>query len=615
MMTKVDADCDFVVVGSGAGGGTLAARLVEAGMRVVLLEAGSDARASGGERMPEDYDVPAFHPMASENPEMSWDFFVRHYADDARQSRDPKARADGVLYPRAATLGGCTAHNAMILIRPPDADWDAIASLTGDASWSAAAMREHWERLENCRHRPIERAVALAGINPTGHGWHGWLPTERAMPIAAFSDHRLVLTALEAAGRIEFGSTGWLGRLGELLEGHGDPNDRRTLNDRAGGLCYTPLTTDNHTRTGTRERLLEVAARFPDRLRIELDALATHVILDDDNRARGVSWLKGRNLYRASREPSGALGETRQVTAAREVILCGGAFNSPQLLMLSGIGPAGELARHGIAARVDLPGVGRGLQDRYEIGVVNRMAKPWSSLAGADFTRADPLFQLWAHNREGMYASNGAMLAVQFRSPVAGDVPDVFCMALLGRFNGYYPGYSRQLMAHHDYLTWAILKGYTRNLAGEVTLRSADPRDPPAINFHYFEEAGEGAEEDLKAVIAAIRFVRGISAGLVAASVIAEEESPGADIQSDAELADFVRDTAWGHHASCSCPIGAQEAGGVVDSEFRVHGTKGLRIVDASVFPRIPGFFIASAVYLVAEKAARTILEQVREEA
>src|ERR1700676_5520406 len=240
MMAKVDAHCDFVVVGSGAGGGTLAARLVEAGMRVVLLEAGSAARAGGGERMPEAYDVPAFHPMASENPEMSWDFFVRHYADDARQARDPKARADGVLYPRAATLGGCTAHNAMILIRPPAADWDAIASLTGDASWSAAAMREHWERLENCRHRPIERAMALAGINPTGHGWHGWLPTEHAMPISAFSDHRLVLAALEAAGRIEFGGTGWLGRLGELLEGHGDPNDQRTLNNRSGGLCYTP---------------------------------------------------------------------------------------------------------------------------------------------------------------------------------------------------------------------------------------------------------------------------------------------------------------------------------------------------------------------------------------
>ncbi len=102
--------CDYIIVGSGAGGGTLAARLAEAGMRVVVLEAGGDPRA--GPQLPEDYDVPAFHPLASENPAMRWDFFVRHYADENRQRRDPKLQPDGILYPRAGTLGGCTAHNA-----------------------------------------------------------------------------------------------------------------------------------------------------------------------------------------------------------------------------------------------------------------------------------------------------------------------------------------------------------------------------------------------------------------------------------------------------------------------------------------------------------------------
>jgi choline dehydrogenase-like flavoprotein len=102
--------------------------------------------------------------------------------------------------------------------------------------------------------------------------------------------------------------------------------------------------------------------------------------------------------------------------------------------------------------------------------------------------------------------------------------------------------------------------------------------------------------------------VRKLTAKLKAEGAIAEEEQPGDARQSDAELRDYVRTTAWGHHASCTCPIGPRDSGGVVDGDFRVHGTQRLRIVDASVFPRIPGFFIVSAVYMVAEKAADVIL-------
>ena len=102
--------------------------------------------------------------------------------------------------------------------------------------------------------------------------------------------------------------------------------------------------------------------------------------------------------------------------------------------------------------------------------------------------------------------------------------------------------------------------------------------------------------------------VRQLTAKLRAQGLIAEEEQPGEALQSDEELTDFVRNTAWGHHASCSCAIGPRAAGGVLGSDFRVHGAQGLRVVDASVFPRIPGFFIASAVYMVAEKAADVIL-------
>ncbi len=184
------ADCEYVIVGSGAGGGTLAARLAEAGRRVMLLEAGGDPRALAGRepgqpeanRLPDDYDVPVFHTFASENDAIKWDFFVRHYGNDERQRRDSKYRSewngkhvDGVLYPRSGTLGGCTAHNAMFLLYPHNADWDEIARLTGDRSWSAENMRGYFERLENCRHRPMQRWLRLLGCNPTRHGWRGWL--------------------------------------------------------------------------------------------------------------------------------------------------------------------------------------------------------------------------------------------------------------------------------------------------------------------------------------------------------------------------------------------------------------------------------------------------------
>ncbi len=116
------------------------------------------------------------------------------------------------------------------------------------------------------------------------------------------------------------------------------------------------------------------------------------------------------------------------------------------------------------------------------------------------------------------------------------------------------------------------------------------------------------AEQDLDSVVAGIRHVRVLTAELRRQKFIAEEELPGDGVQTDEELRTFVRDHAWGHHASCSCPIGPREAGGVLSGDFRVHGVSGLRVVDASVFPRIPGFFIVTSVYMIAEKAADVIL-------
>jgi choline dehydrogenase-like flavoprotein len=141
-----------------------------------------------------------------------------------------------------------------------------------------------------------------------------------------------------------------------------------------------------------------------------------------------------------------------------------------------------------------------------------------------------------------------------------------------------------------------------------VTLSSADPRDPPLVDFRYFDPADDPEQSDLRSVVTAIRFARMLMEPLLRSGTLAEEEVPGAVLTTDDELAAFVRNHAWGHHACGTCAIGPRAAGGVLGSDFTVHGTAGLRVVDASVFPRIPGYFIAAAIYMIAEKAADTIL-------
>jgi choline dehydrogenase len=263
----------------------------------------------------------------------------------------------------------------------------------------------------------------------------------------------------------------------------------------------------------------------------------------------------------------------------------------------------------GIDVRVDLPGVGENLQDRYEVGVVYEMKSDFTLLQDCAFEpprpgqEPDPCFEEWRSGR-GVYTTNGVVLGIIEKSREESEDPDLFIFSLPGYFKGYFPRYSEEVGREKNRFTWAILKAHTLNTAGKVTLRSDDPRDVPHVNFHYFDEGNDTSGDDLKSVVEGVEFVRRMMGR--ASEVIERELVPGEDTDTREQIREFVRNEAWGHHASCTCKMGLKEDDemAVVDSDFRVHGTRNLRVVDASVFPRIPGFFIITAVYMISEKAS-----------
>ncbi|MEU4420879.1 GMC family oxidoreductase [Actinoplanes sp. NPDC024001] len=610
---------DYVVVGSGAGGGPLAARLAEAGMTVLVLEAGSAAEN-------DNYRVPAFHANASEDPAYAWDHFVTHYTDPEQAQRDSKFVAGrGILYPRASTVGGCTAHHALITMYPNDADWADIARTTGDRSWSAAAMRRYFERIERCRYRPrpkmLPRCRWLAEflaklpflsdrfVNRGRHGFDGWLETHLADPQLIARDRQLAAVLFAAAART---LSGWLGRPLHVWEGLGslvDPNDWRVQRRRLQGLWLIPMSTADGRRSGSRERLAEARRRSSGRLAVRTQALVTRVLLDGTT-ATGVEYAEVPGFPGVP--ATGAEPVVRQVLARREVVLSAGAFQTPQLLKLSGIGPGAELRAHGIEVVCDRPGVGENLQDRYEVGVVSRANENFALIEEATFlppapgAEPDPAYREWQRGA-GLYTSNGAVVGITRKSDPALASPDLFIFGLLADFRGYAPGYSASLQRSRDRFTWAILKSHTRNTAGRVLLRSADPREQPVVNFHYFTDGNDASGSDLEAVVDGIEFVRTLNAA--ADAVISDELWPGPAVRGRDELRRFVQAEAWGHHACGTCKIGpASDPAAVVDSHFRVHGIARLRVVDASVFPRIPGSFIVLPTYMISEKAADVIL-------
>ncbi|KAJ5633150.1 hypothetical protein N7490_009489 [Penicillium lividum] len=620
---------EYVVVGSGAGGGPLAANLARNGHKVLLLEAGDDQGSNIHQQ------VPGFHFLSTEDVKMRWDYFVKHYADETLARQDSKmtwetttgelyvglnppsgSKPKGILYPRAGTLGGCTAHNALITIYPHESDWSNIVNLTGDTSWDPKNMRKYFRRLEHCEYLPD---------GTSGHGFTGWLNTNRPDLESILRDSKIfsIITAAATA----MGST-ILGLIPEkvaqllgLLQR--DVNSSDPHRDVTESIYHIPLAMGQAKRSGTRDFIIDTAKKYP--LHIRTGCLATRIIFEETSvsgntpKAIGVEFLEGSSLYKADpRSISSTSATKHRVLVSREVILAAGAFNTPQLLKLSGVGPKEELEKFGIPVIKNMQGVGTNLQDRYEVPVVSKVRDDFQTIAECTFGKpGDPALQEWKHQC-GPYLSNGLNIGMTKKSRYADGDPDLFIFGGPTLFEGYYPGHSERATFDKKHFTWAVLKAHTRNREGNVSLSSADPRDVPDINFNYFgtsTAATEASERDIDAIVEGVDFTRHIMDSIeLSDNEPPDEQSPGYEVSSVEQVKQFIRNEAWGHHASCTCPIGSdQDPKAVLDSRFRVRGVKNLRIVDASVFPRIPGFFIVLPIYMISEKATDVILEDICE--
>lgn len=465
--------------------------------------------------------------------------FARKDVNWAYESEpEPSLGGRRVFTPRGKVLGGSSSINGLVYIRGQPEDFDGW----GLPGWGWADLLPYFRKSED----------QSRGANE----WHG---VGGPLAVSDLPDrHELADAFIDSAASL------------------GIPRNNDFNGARQEGTGYYQATTRNGRRSSTATGFLRQAEKRPN-LRVETHALATRVLFEG-TRAVGVEYVQQ--------------GKTK-VAQANEVILCGGAFNSPQLLQLSGVGPAAHLQSLGIPVVLDVPGVGADLQDHLYVRTFWRCAKP--------ITLNDDMMSLWRQAAIGLkyllqrrgpltVSAGYAAAFVRTRPELTRSDAQIyfinFSTAKRGGFLHPFSGFT---------LSVSQLQVESR---GSVTLKSKDAREAPAIRYNYL-----ATERDRRVMIEGLKIVRRIAGAAPMRSYVAAEEYPGPRVQSDEDWLAFCReagDTVF--HPTSTCRMGT-----VVDERLRVKGLAGLRVVDASVMPAVPSGNINAAVIAVAEKAADLI--------
>ena len=542
----MDENFDYIVVGAGSAGGTLAARLSESGQHKVLLLEGGASHKDLLVSMPSGWG------QMINSPKYSWG-----------HETEPEAYAANrrISLPRGKRLGGSSSINGMIYVRGDRHDFDSWATL-GAKGWSYDELLPHFVRTEDQQRSEEEFTKP----------WHG-----RGGPLTAnnlHNPHPVSLAMVKAA--IQTG----MPACKDFNNGHPD----------GAGLFQVNL--KNGQRSSVAKNAIEPAMQRKN-LDVRMQVLVTSIGLEGQ-RASTVHWKD-------------KAGGTHTARARKEILLCAGALQSPQLLMLSGIGPAIHLREMGIAVKVDLPGVGANLQDHAIVPMSWRM-KPDTpslnkSLRGLGIGASVLKYLL---TKQGAMAMPASEFAAWFSSDPSLPYNDIQIHGLpvTGDIEAYMQDGKSYRTEAFPGLTMAPyqVRPYSR---GELRLKSANAEELASIRMNFLQD-----ERDRKALLYGVRMASRIAEQPALAGLVEARTRPGPNLQSDDEVLDWISMyLGSGHHASGSCRMGnATDPMTVVTPDLKVKGVEGLRVIDASVMPHLVSGNTNAASVVIGDKGADLVL-------
>ncbi|MBL4813467.1 MAG: choline dehydrogenase [Rhodobacteraceae bacterium] len=528
-------EADFVIVGAGSAGCAMAYRLAEAGVSVLIIEFGGTDAG----------------PLIQMPAALSFPMNMSRYDWGFQSEPEPHLGGRRLVTPRGKVVGGSSSINGMVYVRGHAHDYDHWA-LSGADGWSYADVLPYFKRMEHWH-------AGAHGGDASWRGDDGPLHITRGP-----RDNPLHKAFVDAGTQAGYRATDDYN--GERQEGFG-PMEQTVWQGRrwsaANAYLRPALKHDNCTL---------------------IRAFARKVVIED-GRAVGVEVERG--------------GKIETIRARREVILAASSINSPKLLMLSGIGPAAELAKHGLDVLADRPGVGANLQDHLEVYFQIAAAKPITLYKHWNLVSKALIGAQWLFTKRGLGASNQFESAAFIRSRAGIEYPDIqyHFLPIAVRYDGKAAAEGHGYQAH---------VGPMRSASrGAITLKSADPKDAPLIKFNYMSDP-----QDWVDFRACIRLTREIFSQPAFEPFMRHEIQPGADVQSDEAIDGFIREHAESAYHPCgTARMGrADDPGAVVDPQLRVIGVDGLRLADSSVFPRIPNGNLNGPSLMVGEKAADHIL-------
>lgn len=537
---------DYIIVGAGTAGCLLANRLsADPRVTVLLVEAGG----------PDDYawiHIPVGYLYCIDNPRTDWRF---------RTEPDAGLNGRSLLYPRGKTLGGCSSINGMIYMRGQARDYDHWATLTGDPSWRWENVLPYFKKHED----------------------HYRLDTQPDEPFSRFHGHG-------GEWRIEKQRLQWdvLDAFAQAAVEAGIPPTDDFNQGNNEGVGYFEVNQRSGFRWNTAKAFLK-PIHHRKNLTVWTHTTTQKILLSDKKPLRAT----GIGVQRR--------GELHDVTATREVILAAGAIGSPHLLQLSGIGPGDALRAHNVITRVELPGVGANLQDHLQIRAVFKVdgAATLNTLANGWLGKARIGLE-YALFRTGPMSMSPSQLGIFTKS--RGDLAHANIEFHVQPLS--LPAFGQPL---HDFPAFTVsVCNLNPTSRGSVLLKSADHAVPPRIAPHYLS-----TDQDRQVAADSLRVARRIAAQDAMAKYRPREYKPGVEFESDEDLARLAGDIA----TTIFHPVGTAKMGkpddamAVVDSQLKVRGVAGLRVVDASVMPTITSGNTNSPTLMIAEKASEWILK------